>query len=560
MAARRELLRQLAAMDIAERAAQIERNTQHNLAIPSAWLPDEILAMIFKAGMRPQGHSRHFGALVSHVAHRWREVALATTELWTSIRCIVDGGTGWGEAKSERDLYYQGKEYERSVEMARERAAVFLSRTGLAPVDIWVEGIGEFSAEFLQLMSDHMEHCRELHIRNVSHLGGGLLELLKCISSTPTPLMRSIDLEVPFDTDHEGVLPEPLFPFGAPRLATVKLHSLNLRTMHLYLPTGSSVTALRLTNISIGHDHGQGYDSFRDGLMALHSLSHLEIKPRYFGAAPSRLPVVLPALHFLQTDISAGRGIFGQVVGCIEAASLVALSLIMWDGYHEFDDGLIPGGLEFHFPLLQHLDLENVVIDATDLEVLAQRFPHIKRLTCQLDNTSRLKDIGRAIDRILLGPGANKEDEGGDSNGGRRWGNLQSIAVPTQTAFEPSGLQELILKMHAGILQGPDAGKETEGGDSNGGRRWGNLQSIAVSTSQPAFNPSRLQEMILKLQGAGHPIRKLMLPKPSIAQMGAEDTAKLRSIVELEDFSVDWPTPFGCAETELEERTGCTYR
>ncbi|KZP28829.1 hypothetical protein FIBSPDRAFT_927262 [Athelia psychrophila] len=71
------------------------------------------------------------------------------------------------------------------------------------------------------------------------------------------------------------------------------------------------------------------------------------------------------------------------------------------------------------------------------------------------------------------------------------------------------------------------------------GLLWPELHSIALSTPREHLDVPRLKSTILKLQAAGHPIRKLVLPQevhPAMAEMGGT--------VELEDFYVDWPTPF----------------
>ncbi|KZP04693.1 hypothetical protein FIBSPDRAFT_385965 [Athelia psychrophila] len=66
---------------------------------------------------------------------------------------------------------------------------------------------------------------------------------------------------------------------------------------------------------------------------------------------------------------------------------------------------------------------------------------------------------------------------------------------------------------------------------------WPKLHSIAMLTER--LDAPRLKSTILKLQAAGHPIRKLMLPQEMHPAM-----VEMRGTVELEDFDVDWPTPF----------------
>lgn len=83
-AERRKLILQLKELDVQARAVQLEHDTLWNLDAPTSNLPDEVLAMVFEAGMHFYKDS-DFGALVSHVSRRWRIIALATARLWVNI-------------------------------------------------------------------------------------------------------------------------------------------------------------------------------------------------------------------------------------------------------------------------------------------------------------------------------------------------------------------------------------------------------------------------------------------------------------------------------------------
>ncbi|KZP26784.1 hypothetical protein FIBSPDRAFT_949058 [Athelia psychrophila] len=174
-------------------------------------------------------------------------------------------------------------------------------------------------------------------------------------------------------------LPEQLFPHGAPRLTTVQLDSINMLDIHLHLAAFSSVTCLKLTAVDV--DDSEGHSSFRDGLMALPSLHHLELQLHWFDVMPHHLPIVLPTIQFLHIDTSDCSEFLGPLISNLHAASLATLSLIVWASPH-VDFG---GELELHLPSLKHLILaESVIWDVEDFGMFAQTFPDIERLSLEI--------------------------------------------------------------------------------------------------------------------------------------------------------------------------------
>ncbi|KZP22387.1 hypothetical protein FIBSPDRAFT_952998 [Athelia psychrophila] len=130
-AARLELLRQLEELDVQARAVQQTHNAIHNADAPTSDLPDEILAMIFEEGILLKDRPSyfyvpcHFGVLVSHVSHRWREVALANSRLWTSIP-LIRGDRVESEVSSWTTMEEDGPRPKGfAVNAMSERAAAF---------------------------------------------------------------------------------------------------------------------------------------------------------------------------------------------------------------------------------------------------------------------------------------------------------------------------------------------------------------------------------------------------------------------------------------------------
>ncbi|KAF7982251.1 hypothetical protein HWV62_29479 [Athelia sp. TMB] len=367
------------------------------------------------------------------------------------------------------------------------KAATFISRTKLSPLDIHIKGFSaeDFSGDFLLLLSNHIGHCRKLHIS-----GGdleGLTRVLQCISSLPVPLLSSIRLS----TEDEVEFHEQIFPSGAPRLTTVYLDGPCLFTIHQCLSAFRSVTFFRLENIGIEPKDGGRYIAFRDCLMAMPSLNHLELDFEFFEVSQSALPITLPALRFLLVDPES----CGILLSCVQAASLATLSIAACDEDGDVFD--ILDELEIRYPSLKHLILTNVIVPSDrsdnfpDLRVFAGKFPDVERLTCLVIAENGFYNIEYFSASILFG------------------------SRDARIAY----------------------GKVTP--------QWPKLQTMAIkSDHMHGLNACRLERVILKLREVRHPIRQFMLPIKSLSQLSDKDRTKVGRLVELKEFAIDWPTPF----------------
>ena len=166
--------------DLAAKAAAVrsEYNTLLNLDAPTSDLPDEVLALIFEIGTRSNWESaRDFQVLVSHVSHRWRAIALATAQLWASIRYI--GTTGSIPPRSTGEVL------------------AYLSRSRLSPLDIsfQAEDSQNMDLALIQSIMQHMGHCSwhsEREHRNSPANFGNYLPptgTLSCPVDTEAPAM-----------------------------------------------------------------------------------------------------------------------------------------------------------------------------------------------------------------------------------------------------------------------------------------------------------------------------------------------------------------------------------
>lgn len=486
---RRELLLRLDNLNAQERAVILEQNTLHNLDALTSDVPDETLAMIFEAGLHCDGP--RFGELVSHVSRRWRSIALDHPNLWTSIRCHRIKGVRpyWDE-----EIRFSWSE----CNGWEERAASYISRSKSSPINIHLRGLYTFdyTPAFFQLISDHIGRCSHLFFEHIPR--DIFSKLLDILNSQPLPLLRSFALTLEqigtFRADPLQ-LRDPL-QLEAPFLTTAQLARIEPSYLHHFIPAFESVTSLRLTAISIG-DH-QAYNSLRDGLMNLKLLQHLELQLKGFKllSSPDPLPILLPTVQLLHVASALIRPEFvNRFIASIRAQSLTTLSLNTWD--EEEDEPIEP-----HFPLLRHLLLVNITEGIPDLISLAEKFPSIERLTCRLST--------------------NNND---------------------------SPNQYYLTDLFTHIIE---AGRDCR--ENQLSCLWPKLHTIATSACLVLDKTStkhkknkaieKLRTIITTLQDNEQPIRKLLLPRSFFVNVGAEAAVSLKRVIEIGDYSDDWPMPF----------------
>ncbi|TDL19553.1 hypothetical protein BD410DRAFT_432064 [Rickenella mellea] len=120
-------------------------------------LPEDVLHIIFsnlrETELASTIHGRRW-IVVSHVCHKWRQVALASTNLWT----IVD--TSWGSNATE-----------------------FIRRSGTAPLKLWIgltASASDSEIETFNLAIDHISRACELHFS----LGAESIHMSRTLSLT----------------------------------------------------------------------------------------------------------------------------------------------------------------------------------------------------------------------------------------------------------------------------------------------------------------------------------------------------------------------------------------
>lgn len=477
-ASRNKLVTQLNGLDVEEKSIHIERITLHNLLAPISIMPDEMLAMIFQMGSLLKNSQWHFGTVASHVTRRWRRIALATTYLWTHISFLGPGASPVLETAPY-------------LEKRTERAIAFLSRCRTSSIDVSITHVRRHHLlqEFIQLVSGHMNRCRQLCIKDVN--AGALERAIQRLCNKDAPHLRSIALSAEKFSDHFNFL-VPLFPFGAPQLRTAELGGFRMPTFHFCTPALRFVTSLRLTGISIG-EFDDTFESFRDALMALCFLHHLELQFEYFGGTSPNFSIVLPTIKFLRLDATVASEHHNIIIRSFQAVSLTTLSL---NGWNNRDPDPYDVSLELEFPSLDHLILLDIAKDPLNLDFFARRFPHIQRLTCQVDTQAWYSGVGHILTRLA------------------------------PTSFGTGCEEEVGLSL------------------IDNWERWPKLWVLAVSSPNSPLTVVDPCNVIAMLQYGKSSIRKLMLPKSLFAKTDASVLKRIKGLVELEDYSLDWPRPF----------------
>ncbi|KAF7975899.1 hypothetical protein HWV62_8321 [Athelia sp. TMB] len=474
--AKRNLLCQLEELEVQIKATQRELNALHNLHAPTSSFPDEVLAMVFEAGINLiTGSTRHFGPLVSHVTRRWRTVALATPRLWSTIR--------WAQPFTANEI---------------DRVATFLSRSRASPVEIYHPPYDfpprDVPPEFLQLTRDHISHCAHISIWGVHH--DYLSTVLESLVCHPAPMLKSIDLGLNEESEPIPSLNTHPHLFRAPLLTIAHLSSIQASDLIFCLPECKHLTSLRLSNLYLDDTEERDCASFRNALMAMPSLYYLDLQLATSVESFDLRAVFLHTIKFLRVQAVHQRALEG-FINSIYAKSLTSLYLRR----ESFGETRLAGEENWasHFPTLHHLIITNSTRGPPNIGIIARRLPGIKHLTYQVYPWSKTSHVGHLLDAISLAAGHNVDE--------------------TDTpASRPTNGRPLI--------------------------PWPELNTIAV----PAINENnalQMHEKILNLQAAGYHIRKLKLPMRFFSRH-MESTERLQSIVNLEEYSLEWPTlPYG---------------
>ncbi|KAK1233648.1 hypothetical protein PQX77_003192 [Marasmius sp. AFHP31] len=325
---------------------------------------------------------------VSHVSQRWRQIALGTGTLWTSI--FVKRGA------------------------CHEAVSAYLQRSSESPLDVIIvhdrplddNSDDEESSQAHQRIFDlallHISRWRRCWVDSSRHNIDS--PFLSRLISAQAPVLEylSIGVEVsnhlrPHDQS-EGLSTPRIFTGGCPRLAFVYLRGL---AVYLFRPPMSTVTALSI-------DHTRHicirFSGFRALLHSSPLLLHLSISGDVVGnqSWPQSDFITLPALRSLAiTSFRASN--YSSILLTINAPLL--RKIILEDACEHDLDPFLNSSRASKYPLLQSLVFCDCHFTVSKYRMFCASFPSVSELTFYGD--SYLPDILRSIsDTTHLAPNA----------------------------------------------------------------------------------------------------------------------------------------------------------
>lgn len=402
-ATRAPLLSQLAELDVALKALQIEYNTVMNQASPIASLPNEVLADIFEI-LHASEEAPRMGrseVCVSHVTSHWRQVALGTPKLWTRIF---------------------------RAHMLLEQMEAYLERSKIVPIDLHVES-GHMSVNadsYTELIRPHMARCRHLSIH--AYYSDHLFAQLNLLAGQRAPFLRSLELvctKFP-DLEHSEFHVSPdVLSGGAPLLTALRVHAITVQRC-LSLNTLQTVKMMSFSNLK------DAYTMYHTPNLSHLRLESLLLDEELLSPMP---PIVLPHLVMLSIYVEdiVGPGHLSKFLQALSAPSLETLFL------RDVPDDAVSEPLSpAKFPALRYLVISSIHDDgsASAIRKFAVGCPYITHLTYS-DDLAFLRTVlaARSVNSGVSTP--------------KYWPNLHTLSLPKNVEGEE------ILRM---VLSREDAG------------------------------------------------------------------------------------------------------
>ena len=171
------------------------------------YLPDELLISIFA--------EVHSPLTISAVCHLWREIAVNTAALWTTIRCVIEG--------------------QKSTPFEKVRTFVARARNAQVLVDVSVQGDASGLEELASVLVPIFPHCRSLCL-SFTHFNPA-----KFFFPLPDNMVDLESLVVTLGSSSD----DPVFSRGLEELSIdlfqKQFAPLRLRSFHLFAPQNVSV-------------------------------------------------------------------------------------------------------------------------------------------------------------------------------------------------------------------------------------------------------------------------------------------------------------------------------
>lgn len=361
------------------RAAHIK-----NKAVPVSRLPSDVLAIIFEESRRllapwSSVTNRPLSPEVqlSHVSSRWREVALSTPALWTTIRFPI---------------------------LHKEAAVVaYLQRCNQAPLSIHIgprvadsNSLHFIAAQFVP----RLNQIRELTLDTDEF--SELCTLLPLFAEGLASILRRLKICCGDPRGTTGVPPRrDIFKAGAPLLSDIRLSAFpvglpqsSATTLHFEPPPGPGNPLSRNMFLDI-----------ITSLSATLSTLHLKGYISGFHLEPGSAPVELPALKELLVhgnSLSHGFNVFRNIsTPAIKSLSLVNVKRQGLSSIHKF---IVRTSEQFqHLHTLRYINcdidddldvyLPSATSALTELAVSVQHHAHLLRLLLNSDKQATLHGV-----------------------------------------------------------------------------------------------------------------------------------------------------------------------
>ena len=439
-----ELLKELELVDLNLKIQRAEYSRQLNEDAAIYNLPNELLTGIFMScqqATRPKRGSARMlplQVIVSHVSHRWRDIALATPLLWNTIDFNV------------RPMNHVQKRTLSQLE-------AHLDRSGECFLDITLNFhvVNELSAYF-ELLGAHSKRWRRLSIVKRYEQVDDIVGLLR---DAPTPMLEHLSLNL--GKPQEGSLSPrkkyysvapSIFTLGAPRLTFVRLAGLALGILH---PPTTFVTTLHLDGWT---RHFMTHDQFRDVFAAAPLLVNLSLNQLciHHSRDPFALlqPAHLPHLRCLR--IRGPCSPLSRLISSMNMPQLYALSLQSVD---TFDSDILRS--------VESLCLDSCAFDEQEIGNLISALPSVTYLS--IDDS--MPDIffmlypeptaESTVVTTTLAPGPSPSPNAVTGSNTTRpwpWPYLRTLAVRDLQSADVTHLCGMLLSRRAGHGKGDGSG------------------------------------------------------------------------------------------------------
>lgn len=317
-------------------------------------LPNELLAAIFEAGSTDLPEFPQI-ITISHVSRHWREVALHTPSLWSTIR--MDENTSYPKLLD-----------------------AYLDRSGACPLDIVVDYRYRYPEPrifretfYLHKILPHIDRWHSLWVGAASNEIACII--LPHLRNLRAPLLKRLVVFGEED-DIGDQLDLNVFMGGAPHLSFVSLTSLNMRSCW---PPLAALTNLELKWTAGPTSHGD----FRRMVVTALSLRKLSL---WAGAVNFDItsPIRIASLESFEitpfADVDDGHECDVSIaLKALEMPALKNLAILLMDADHfsEVADLLRVQMPQHHFPRLQHLELSSGVIHQGDAVAFMVALPTV---------------------------------------------------------------------------------------------------------------------------------------------------------------------------------------